>query len=257
MSGGQASCLRSAHEGGCRPVYAAVALSLRAGGWRGVLPLDPGTKGPPPSGFTGYQGQDPSDDEIASWLRARPCANVALRYPDDVLGLDVDDYGGKARRSDARGARAAMGQLAGDLDDHQSGGVERHSAVCGGAGAAVGQRPSGRWRRRDSARAPVLGCPPVAASRRPGLSVGGPGRFDHRRVAGAGRLAAAAGHLAAELHSAAPSESEAVAAGKAGRWGGRAVARGLDPRADCTAGHQLGAGEGDPGSPARHGAGPR
>ncbi len=60
-----------------------------------MLPLDPGEKGPPPSGFTGYQGQDPSDDEIASWLRARPCANVALRYPDGVLGLDVDDYGGK------------------------------------------------------------------------------------------------------------------------------------------------------------------
>ncbi len=38
---------------------------------------------------------DPSEEDLVRWLRTRPCANVALRYPDGVLGLDVDDYGGK------------------------------------------------------------------------------------------------------------------------------------------------------------------
>ena len=93
MSGGHV-CVRCG-GGGCEPVYGAVAARLRARGWRGVLPLPPARKGPPPSGFTGRQGRDPSDRQVQQWVRAEACANVALRYPDGVLGLDVDAYANK------------------------------------------------------------------------------------------------------------------------------------------------------------------
>ncbi len=77
----------------CRPLYGRAAVALRALGWLGVLPLPVGQKWPPPEGFTGRDGRDPSDDDIAAWIGHQPCANVAVRYPDGVLGLDVDNYG--------------------------------------------------------------------------------------------------------------------------------------------------------------------
>ncbi len=79
----------------CRAVYGRVAVPLRALGWLGVLPLPIGQKSRPPEGFTGRHGRDPSADKIAAWVQERLCANVAVRYLDDVLGLDVDNYGGK------------------------------------------------------------------------------------------------------------------------------------------------------------------
>ena len=86
------------HRGGqvpCQAVYGRVAVPLRALGWLGVLPLPVGQKWPPPPGLTGANGRDPNDSEIVSWIRDRPCANVAIRYPEGVIGLDVDNYDGK------------------------------------------------------------------------------------------------------------------------------------------------------------------
>src|SRR5512139_787943 len=64
-------------------------------GWRGVLPLARGTKWPPPKGFTGYQGVDPSFADILQWSELYPDGNLCLRLPDGVVGIDVDAYGAK------------------------------------------------------------------------------------------------------------------------------------------------------------------
>ena len=64
-------------------------------GWRGVLPLKRTTKWPPPKGFTGYQGKDPSFADILQWSELYPTGNVCLRLPDGVIGIDVDAYGVK------------------------------------------------------------------------------------------------------------------------------------------------------------------
>lgn len=70
--------------------------AYRRAGWAGVLPLPPGRKGPPPSGFTGWAGVDPSGADIWAWLEdGRGAGNIGLHLPSGVYGLDVDNYGSK------------------------------------------------------------------------------------------------------------------------------------------------------------------
>ena len=70
--------------------------AYRRAGWPGVLPLPPGRKGPPPSGFTGWAGVDPSRADIQTWLdEGRSAGNIGVHLPSGVYGLDVDNYGGK------------------------------------------------------------------------------------------------------------------------------------------------------------------
>jgi len=76
--------------------YADTARVYREAGWRGVLPLPPKAKFFPPVGFTGRRDVDPDDVQIDRWVHERPQGNIALRLPDNVLGIDVDDYDGKA-----------------------------------------------------------------------------------------------------------------------------------------------------------------
>jgi P4 family phage/plasmid primase-like protien len=58
-----------------------------------VLPLDPGKKSPPPKGYTGEHGKDAGPEELSAW--AHHAGNYALRLPDGVVGIDVDQYGSK------------------------------------------------------------------------------------------------------------------------------------------------------------------
>ncbi len=78
--------------------YAAAAQKYRAAGWLGVLPVGnkPAEKGPPPSGYTGHEGTDPTDDQVADWVAKRGDRNLALRLPKNMVGIDVDAYDGKA-----------------------------------------------------------------------------------------------------------------------------------------------------------------
>jgi RecA-family ATPase len=72
--------------------------AYRRAGWSGVLALPPARKGPPPAGFTGWAGVDPSRADIQAWLddpRLGEAANIGLHLPSGVYGLDVDNYGGK------------------------------------------------------------------------------------------------------------------------------------------------------------------
>lgn len=64
-------------------------------GWKGVLPLPPAAKLPPPKGTTGYDGFWPSFPDIAEWQDQYPDGNLALRLPNTVVGIDVDMYDGK------------------------------------------------------------------------------------------------------------------------------------------------------------------
>lgn len=79
--------------------YADVAQVYWDKGWRGILPLKRGTKWPPPKGFTGYAGADPSFADILQWGELYPDGNVCLRLPNNdetaVVGIDVDAYGVK------------------------------------------------------------------------------------------------------------------------------------------------------------------
>jgi hypothetical protein len=79
-----------------QPVYGAVVDVYRAAGWRSVLPLPPGEKTPPPKGFTGRYGAEPADTDYDEWKTNRPHWNICVRLPEDVVGIDVDNYSRKS-----------------------------------------------------------------------------------------------------------------------------------------------------------------
>ncbi|MGN6413471.1 bifunctional DNA primase/polymerase [Flexivirga sp.] len=85
----------SATVEGVQDRYARAAPLYRAAGWPGVLPLPYGAKTPVPKGFTGTAGVDPSGADVAAWCEDQPSANLALRMPADVLGVDVDHHDDK------------------------------------------------------------------------------------------------------------------------------------------------------------------
>lgn len=76
--------------------YGETAWTYRGAGWGGVLPLPAGAKSPPPGGFTGWAGVEPSGADVQAWVDGREAGgNIGLRLPSGVYGLDVDDYAGK------------------------------------------------------------------------------------------------------------------------------------------------------------------
>lgn len=77
--------------------YAAVAEGMWRAGWHAVLPLPRGRKEAPPEGWTGNGAPYPSYADMYAWLEtARDKGNnVAIRMPENVIGIDVDDYPGK------------------------------------------------------------------------------------------------------------------------------------------------------------------
>lgn len=83
------------HRGDDR-IYARGAPRYRGAGWRGVLPLPPGQKSPPPKGYTGHDGRWPTDVEIDAWISDKPRgSNLVLRVDHGIIGIDVDAYEGK------------------------------------------------------------------------------------------------------------------------------------------------------------------
>jgi Bifunctional DNA primase/polymerase, N-terminal len=91
-------------------VYAAAAREYLSLGWA-PIPLPPGEKSPPPTGFTGRGAPYPSGADVEAWCEDKPDHNVGLRMPPGVLGIDVDNYGDK-RGGDTRAAlEAARGSL--------------------------------------------------------------------------------------------------------------------------------------------------
>jgi hypothetical protein len=78
-------------------------------GWEGVLPLPPKSKFAPPKGTTGSNGENPSEETMASWVDRG--GNVALRLPKNVIGLDVDSYGNKVGQSTIEALTNRLGEL--------------------------------------------------------------------------------------------------------------------------------------------------
>ncbi len=81
-----------------QPYLEAAPLWLAAG-WPSILPVPHGRKSPPPAGYTGADGLDPTHAQMTAWMAEQPRANAALRLPRGVIGLDVDDYGDKVGRA--------------------------------------------------------------------------------------------------------------------------------------------------------------
>lgn len=68
-------------------------------------------KAPLVKGYTGYQDAWPSVSVIESWMRLFPGASIGLRLPKDIIGIDVDCYGGKHGRDTMRCAVDLFGPL--------------------------------------------------------------------------------------------------------------------------------------------------
>ena len=75
--------------------YADAAPLYQLKGWSPV-PLPPGQKDPPPTGWTGYAAPFVSGADVHEWAsNGKAVANIGLRLPQTVLGLDLDNYDGK------------------------------------------------------------------------------------------------------------------------------------------------------------------
>ena len=74
-------------------IYARGAPLYWEAGWRAPLPFSPGTKSPPLTGWTGYDGRWPGEEQIDRWARERPrLSNIGNRLYYGQIGIDVDAY---------------------------------------------------------------------------------------------------------------------------------------------------------------------
>lgn len=102
--------MATSHSAAAGP-YARLAFTYRAEGWLGVLPLPVRAKTPPPGGFTGGHDIWPSGADIHEWTEHNGAGNIALRLPDDVIGVDVDAYGAKVGAATLAAACERFGPL--------------------------------------------------------------------------------------------------------------------------------------------------
>ena len=89
-------------------LYAAAAMAYFDAGWS-PLPLPAGQKSPPPKGYTGPDGRTPTRPDVGGWIAEQPDANLGIRLPADVLGIDVDHYGAKRGGDTIADAEAGLG----------------------------------------------------------------------------------------------------------------------------------------------------
>jgi hypothetical protein len=91
--------------------YATAAASYFTAGWPSVLPLPAGRKHPPPVGYTGRGALIPSRADVQCWIEEQPGANIGVRPPEGVVGVDVDAYGGKQGKATLEELEARLGPL--------------------------------------------------------------------------------------------------------------------------------------------------
>jgi P4 family phage/plasmid primase-like protien len=74
-------------------VFASAVEAYYRAGWPAILPVPPDAKWPPPVGYTGEHGADTPPQQLAAWAaNGYRDHSIALRMPDGVIGIDVDDY---------------------------------------------------------------------------------------------------------------------------------------------------------------------
>lgn len=79
--------------------FRVAAQYYRSLGWTGTIPVTRwGTKAPLAKGITGHNGVDPDTDHLAELLSEFPTANIGIRLPWNVIGIDVDAYDGRQGR---------------------------------------------------------------------------------------------------------------------------------------------------------------
>lgn len=86
-------------------------MLYHAAGWRGIIPIGrgPQQKSPPPRGYTGYAGLDPSVPDIYAWAeQAEGTYNIGLHLPIGVYVLDIDQRNGGGAGLFEVEARAGM-----------------------------------------------------------------------------------------------------------------------------------------------------
>lgn len=91
-----------------KPYQEALSGYLMAG-WEGVLPLPPKSKFAPPKGFTGRSGATPTEENFSDWIDRG--GNIALRLPENVIGLDIDAYGHKVGQKTFEDMQLKHGKL--------------------------------------------------------------------------------------------------------------------------------------------------
>jgi hypothetical protein len=67
----------------------------RASGWARSFPLPVRKKDPPPVGITGRDGEAPSFQTVAAFRRSPWNSNLGIAMPQDLIGVDIDQYGDK------------------------------------------------------------------------------------------------------------------------------------------------------------------
>jgi P4 family phage/plasmid primase-like protien len=92
-------------------IYAGEAHRLKKSGYS-PLPLPPGKKFPPPDGWTGNLAPMASGADIQAWVETVPeDSNIAIRLPDGVVGIDIDQYDDKVGADTIRNAIDMFGKL--------------------------------------------------------------------------------------------------------------------------------------------------
>jgi P4 family phage/plasmid primase-like protien len=71
--------------------FADSVLAYAQAGWP-VVPVPPETKTPPPAGFTGASGVDADPEQLVRWAGSHADSSIAIRMPEGVIGIDVDEY---------------------------------------------------------------------------------------------------------------------------------------------------------------------
>lgn len=79
-------------------------------GWS-PLPLPPGRKSPPPTGWTGYGAPYASYADLYAWEESHADGNIAARMGPGVLGVDADQHDGKRGDDTLRALEAKLGPL--------------------------------------------------------------------------------------------------------------------------------------------------
>lgn len=83
-------------------------------GWLGTLPLPRDSKWPPPTGYTGRAGVDPTSDQCGAFeqdRRYRGTTQLAVRPPLLVKGVDIDGYDGRTGLDTMREGARLWGAL--------------------------------------------------------------------------------------------------------------------------------------------------
>lgn len=93
------------------PIFGIAAPTYLRYGWTAPLYVPVRDKTPPPDGFTGENGRYPTQQEVMNWVGMFPSYNIALRMPDDIIGIDIDTYEGKLGGRTIASLEAQLGPL--------------------------------------------------------------------------------------------------------------------------------------------------